>query len=363
MYFHLHSNIIITTGKKRSLISDLFNQNSLLIPNSLARFIKTSEKKSKVDILNLFGVENSETVNEYINWLEKRLFIEWFEQKETISLFPKLDTQWNIPFVLGNMIIDVNQKTHDWELIIKQINHLKIPVLQLRFYSLINYKELDSILLHTKYCSLKGIEIILPFNKEFTEDVIESFLAENIRIFQIVFFNSIKNYANENLSKKLTCNIVYNSNNLLSIHNCGVINENYFTTNIDLFNEGLAHNSCLNRKISIDANGEIKNCPSMSKSFGNIKDTTLEEALNKSGFKKYWNITKSQISICKECEFRNVCTDCRAYLQDPNDIYSKPLKCGYDPYTCEWGDWSTNPLSKTAIENYGMHELVKKKAI
>ncbi len=101
----------------------------------------------------------------------------------------------------------------------------------------------------------------------------------------------------------------------------------------------------------------------MVESFGNIKDTTLEEALNKKGFKKYWNITKDQINICKDCEFRNICTDCRAYTQDPNDIYSKPLKCGYDPYTNVWEDWSTNPLSKMAIEHYSMQEMVKKEVL
>ena len=30
----------------------------------------------------------------------------------------------------------------------------------------------------------------------------------------------------------------------------------------------------------------------MPKSFGNIKDLTLEEALNHKDFKKYWNINK-----------------------------------------------------------------------
>lgn len=36
------------------------------------------------------------------------------------------------------------------------------------------------------------------------------------------------------------------------------------------------------------------------------------------------------------------------------DILSKPLKCGYNPYTGEWSDWSTNPLKQKAIEFYGI---------
>ena len=49
-------------------------------------------------------------------------------------------------------------------------------------------------------------------------------------------------------------------------------------------------------------------------------------------------------------------------IEDPNNIYSKPLKCGYSPYTNQWEEWSTNPLKQQAIEFYGMQELVKKDA-
>lgn len=74
----------------------------------------------------------------------------------------------------------------------------------------------------------------------------------------------------------------------------------------------------------------------MPQSFGNIKDTTLQEALDQPDFKKYWNVTKDQIEVCKDCEFRYICTDCRAYTEHPENMYAKPLKCGYNPYTCEW---------------------------
>ena len=96
------------------------------------------------------------------------------------------------------------------------------------------------------------------------------------------------------------------------------------------------HNTCLNRKISIDVNGEIKNCPSMIKSYGNIKDATLTKAMEKSGFKDVWFIHKNQIEVCKDCEFRHICTDCRAYLKNPENIYSQPEKCNYNPYIAKW---------------------------
>ena len=69
-------------------------------------------------------------------------------------------------------------------------------------------------------------------------------------------------------------------------------------------------------------------------------------------FKKVWSVNKDQIKICRDCEFRYMCSDCRAYTEDPKDIYSKPLKCGYDPYTNKGEDWSTNPLKQKTFEFY-----------
>ncbi|WP_157447964.1 grasp-with-spasm system SPASM domain peptide maturase, partial [Chryseobacterium sp. MOF25P] len=146
---------------------------------------------------------------------------------------------------------------------------------------------------------------------------------------------------------------------------CGTVKLENMNSSRAFYNESTHCNSCLHKKISIDAEGNIRNCPSMPQSFGNIKDTTLEKALNHKDFKKYWNLTKDKIEVCKDCEFRYICTDCRAYTEKTHENEfgldtSKPLKCGYSPYTGEWEEWSTNPLKQKAIKYYRMQELVKK---
>jgi SPASM domain peptide maturase of grasp-with-spasm system len=110
----------------------------------------------------------------------------------------------------------------------------------------------------------------------------------------------------------------------------------YFTLNITSFTEAQKYNSCLNQKIAIDEEGMIKNCPSMKNSFGNIQNTTLQKAMKHQDFKKLWHINKNQIAICKDCEFRYICTDCRAFITEPDNLYSKPFKCTYNPYTTNW---------------------------
>lgn len=145
--------------------------------------------------------------------------------------------------------------------------------------------------------------------------------------------------------------IAYTIEKLTSSSQCGIIDTNYFTTTTEHFTESQNHNTCLNRKLGIDVGGNIKNCPSLAISFGNVATMRLDEAIEHPEFRKLWGIKKADISICKDCEFRHICTDCRAFIANPNDLYSPPLKCGYDPYTATFSDWNDNPL-KQSIKSY-----------
>nr|BFF38224.1 hypothetical protein BACY1_00290 [Tenacibaculum mesophilum] len=88
--------------------------------------------------------------------------------------------------------------------------------------------------------------------------------------------------------------------------------------------------------------------------YGNLKDTKITDVIRQESFTKFWAINKNQIETCKDCEFRFNCTDCRAFVENPKNLYSKPLKCGYDLNTCHWEDWSSNPLKEEAIKHYGL---------
>lgn len=181
------------------------------------------------------------------------------------------------------------------------------------------------------------------------------------RIYNLVFYNCKKAPFKPKDKYKFTVSFV---KEIISKNSCGKVDLKYFNTNLPKVLEAVNHNSCLHKKISIDVEGNIRNCPSMSQSFGNIKNITLEEALNHKDFKKYWNLTKDKIEVCKDCEFRYICTDCRAYTERTHENefgldISKPLKCGYSPYTGEWEKWSINPLKEKSIKYYGMKEFIK----
>ena len=67
----------------------------------------------------------------------------------------------------------------------------------------------------------------------------------------------------------------------------------------------------------------------MKTSFGNIDRNNIVDVAISTVFQRHWQITKEQIRVCRDCEFRMICSDCRAFLHDD---YAKPAKCDYDPY-------------------------------
>ena len=74
----------------------------------------------------------------------------------------------------------------------------------------------------------------------------------------------------------------------------------------------------------------------MKENYGHVDTTGFKDVLDNSSFTKKWKIKKDDIKVCMDCEFRYICPDCRAFKEQPGDEFSKPLKCGYDPYTGEW---------------------------
>jgi len=360
--FALFANCIPVKGSRRSLIVDLQNRRYYIIPNDL-QYILTKQSFTLNEIIEEFGQENLPIINEYIEFLIRNELINIQSQKTHFTGFKNFNLEWKFSSHLTNLLIDINSYENISLLNSKILECSEIflcEFIQIRIYELKDYQNilnlLKNLLKNTDNSIIRSIEVYLPFSEQYSMLGLESFVSSNFRITRLIIHSSPKNLKLYENTKK-----IFMKHNIISGHHlCGDISYKNFEVNVPLFTEAQQHNTCLNRKISIDVNGEIKNCPSMAKSYGNIKDTTLAEAIEKPGFKDLWFINKDKIHVCKDCEFRYICTDCRAYIENPADIYSKPLKCGYNPYTAEWEEWSTNPLKQKAIEFYGMQELIKK---
>jgi SPASM domain peptide maturase of grasp-with-spasm system len=149
-------------------------------------------------------------------------------------------------------------------------------------------------------------------------------------VMQITLFNS----PTCSISQQNRKTIIYTTDKLRNESDCGRISPFYFESNFTQFNNR-AFNTCLKGKLSVDRFGNIKLCPSMKSGFGKVNSISLKKMLVNKKVQKIQNINKDEILVCKDCEFRYICTDCRAITED-GGLYSKPKKCNYDPYTANW---------------------------
>ena len=323
----LFACVLSSRGYSSGILQDTQRNRFYRVPLSLINIFDNATTPWNT-ILSTISGKDKDTVNEYMKFLRENELV--FDLKpEEIVLYPNISLKWDSPRLIVNSIFEISTQT-------------------LRFLRKILF-QLDELGCHTiKLVCLTDesstIEkIINSLNKSSIESATLEVYLKSVSQTTINKFNDLRTQ-----SPIITEVTLYSPDVTTGLQSdCAIIiregysSVNYshipiFTNNLPFFTESQHHNTCLNRKICIDAEGNIKNCPAMAKSYGNIKDTTMEEAINKPGFKDLWYICKDQIDVCKDCEFRYMCTDCRCFIKDPDNIYSQPAKCTYNPYICLW---------------------------
>jgi SPASM domain peptide maturase of grasp-with-spasm system len=330
--FLLYACCVPVSGACRSSICDLQRGRLQLIPNGLYEILKEHRGETLGSIKAAYDNEYDIEIDEYFDFLSAHDLGFWCLEPE---LFPELDLAWESPCRITNAIIDADEASdHDYGALLRDLDDLGCTALQLRFFAGGRASLLTEVLRVAKGTSLRTIEILAPYHPEDTEEVYRRLVLDQQRISRIFIHGAPEDRSTT--VAQVAVPIVFRRAAVTSPQCCGEVHPSYFTFQLAAFTESMVHNSCLNRKIAVDARGEIKNCPSLDRSFGNAREISLHSALARHDFKELWSINKDQIEICRDCEFRYVCTDCRAYLAKPEDRFSKPAKCNYDPYRAEW---------------------------
>jgi len=332
--YRLFAPCIPVKGYCRSIIADINRHKIFLIPNSLYEIIEQNKNNTLFQILREFKKEDKPILIEYFNFLELNEMIFPLEEFE-IKRFPKLPLQWDFPSLCSNALIDINEfSTYDVYRTLSELSKINCFHLQIRFFKFIDYTELTEIIQYANELSFRSIQLMMNYNDNIDEDLLRECMVKYWKLAKIEVYNAPFEKIIPLLG--LITMIIYYKEKLKSTDQCGCVDEKYFSIEMKHFTESQHFNTCLNRKISIDKNGEIKNCPSMEHAFGNITETNLSDIIENSEFRKLWSIRKDIIDVCKDCEFRYICTDCRCFIQNPDDIFSQPSKCRYNPYLAKW---------------------------
>jgi SPASM domain peptide maturase of grasp-with-spasm system len=330
--FALFACCVPVKGARRSVVCDLQRQSFQFIPGGLFEILTEHAGETAAEIKQAYGHEYDEEIDEYFAFLLRHEFGFWCSDP---GRFPALDLTWEAPERITNAILDLDERSdHDLTKVLGELDDLGCKALEIRCFHRCGLGELRRLLEAARHGRLRSIDLLAGYSPELTPEALAALAAGHRRVSSITVHSAPE-------SRRLPpdrCGVpvAYRTEVVDSPRCCGKIHPGYFAVDLETFAEGQKHNTCLNRKISVDARGEIKNCPSMARSFGNVREASLHSALAQRDFAALWSINKDQIAICKDCELRYICTDCRAYLQDAADLYSKPSKCAYDPYTAEW---------------------------
>ncbi|WP_449021992.1 grasp-with-spasm system SPASM domain peptide maturase [Prevotella jejuni] len=332
LVLQLYPSCHIVKGYTRSAIYDTEKHQITLITNSVANALYNICGLTNKEIFSSGLSNEKEILHSIISKLLKKEIIFFSTQKE-FHFLPT--TQLDNNKSIESLILDFTSLfEYDIEQTLRKFSSNSPSVIQIRFFYRIQLNELNYILeaIH-RHLDVKAIEIILP-NEVLNDTKLANIIDENHNITHVILWGG-STYEN---SRYKQCVIERFTQSLDILNSCGFVAKELFICNHKFYHDALRFNTCLYKKCAIDSKGFLRNCPYMPHSYGHVDNLSEKELLNILESNKYQGIgfvKKDNIKDCCICEFRYACFDCRAFTQD-NNLYSKPLKCNYNPYTGVW---------------------------
>lgn len=113
-----------------------------------------------------------------------------------------------------------------------------------------------------------------------------------------------------------------------------------FLVNRESYERNRRWNSCWFAKAAITSLGDVLPCVfARDLVVGNIRMQSLHNVIFGEKMLALWRLTKDLVEVCKDCEYRYLCEDCRPWAYGFTDnLYAKPPRCTYNPYSGEWAE-------------------------
>lgn len=332
--FKMFADCIPKRGYKRGIIYDLNRRTYDFIPNSLIDFVQEVDGKTKTEIEELYGEENKAVVCEYLHFLESKEYCFWIP-KTIAANFPKLNLNWDYPAQISNAIIEIDHRnTYNVAAVLNQLDELGCKHIQICAYEIIEMDYYTKLLYEIVYSQYLSIEIITKFDRNIKPKSISEFATKHKRLKSIIFHSADKNKIISKSNLTAMGNIAYTKQKLASFSQHNSID--YFSVSVDFFTESQNNHIYFNRKVAIDTEGNIKNCPTDKTTYGNVNKDKITDVINLTNFQKLWFVKKDETKVCKDCEFRYMCTDGRIPKQNNDGTWYHETECNYNPYIAKW---------------------------
>lgn len=327
IYFRLYSSCIPVEGHETGQLFDLQRKSAFEIPNLLVDVLKNTYDYSIVDLKAHYYNQYDQGIDAYFEKLEE---MELGFTTDEPAAFPPLKMHWETPLPIQTAILEIeNLSNYDISNVLKQLNDLGCQNIQIRSFCKLELSELDQLLKVTQTSRIKSIELYTCENGYSAQEM-DDFIKSHKRISLWVNHSSYEDKLLEYEVGALQ-NKIYRCRQVIERGQKDYVDVKNFFLDIGLFSEAHQHNVALNRKVSIDYLGNIKNYPSHSQIFGNVQNNALREVTQKAEFQKKWYISNDQIEKCKDCVYRYLCFF-NSDLEQRKGRWYKTEDCGYNPY-------------------------------
>jgi hypothetical protein len=106
---------------------------------------------------------------------------------------------------------------------------------------------------------------------------------------------------------------------------------------LEVFKESLVYNVFYNGKLLTDFEGNLYDSICFDRVYYNILqrnsgDMSLLEN------KKYAQVCKDQVDVCRVCEYRYMCIDSELPVQRASGSWFRQTECQYNPYIAKWDE-------------------------
>jgi SPASM domain peptide maturase of grasp-with-spasm system len=354
----LFADCVPVKGHTASAIYDLTRGRISTFPSEYFPLFELFRTQRLGPILAAFSEDDRANLHVFLGFLLDNEYVAFVDD---LAPFLEIPSAWDAPCSIQNAIIDVNTQRHDYRKIVSELDVLRCEHLQVRSYSaLFTVPDLVELARLCHGTSIQTLQAVIPHDPVSSDDDYVSVVTSNRILIGLVVHSANENRrirvdhgARGTSAELVAVEIEMTTKKLESALDCGSISKKeLLRPSTSTFNELHHFNGCLNRKISVDENGQVRNCPAMRGLFGHHRSTALSDIVAGASFQRAWRARKDEIKICQDCQYRYACTDCRAFLEDPDTEDSRPLKCGYDPYTDSWIDWRERPGAAATWETY-----------
>lgn len=333
-YFRLFPSCRLVNGDQLSVIADLDQGRMIDIPNLMFEVFQHNQKEKLTvnQLKKCFEHQYDEGIDRIIGFLlEEKLGFLTYDP----DLFEDIDLNFEIPYSINNAIIEyAPDSPFQLETIISILNDHGCQAIELRFLEDHPEESIINSLEKTSRVRIKKIDLFLKYCKEKVENSFPRSLFANFpRVGSVVFYSSPKEFVRtERVYNRL---ISLTSLNLELIYLPERKSKHTFVCNLAAFTEAQSFNLGLNKKLSINRFGKIKNYLSHNVEYGDASEENILMYLQNVEILKTWSISNDEIEVCKSCQYRYGCVDNSA-LVIRNGKFYKDQNCNYDPFQNRW---------------------------